>query len=155
VPVTPVTLERPALDEILAHARERHPEECCGAVLARDGRDVVRRFTNVQGRLHQENPGVHVRGAKTAYTPEPRELFRVLQEAEAPGVRLKIIYHSHTRRGAYFSGEDRARAMFDGEPSYPEVAYVVVSDSRRPGEARAFRWDDGARDFVEIELQIG
>jgi adenylyltransferase/sulfurtransferase len=154
VPLTPVTLERPALDEILAHARETHPEECCGAVLARDGRDVVRRLTNVQGRLHRESPRVHVRGAKTAYTPEPRELFRVLQEAEAPDVRLKVIYHSHTRRGAYFSDEDRARAMFDDEPAYPEVAYVVVSDSRSPGEARAFRWDDGARDFVEIGLQI-
>jgi proteasome lid subunit RPN8/RPN11 len=147
-----LTLERAALQDIVAHARATHPEECCGAVLVREGRDVVRRFTNVQGRLHGEDPATHPRDAETAYTPEPRELFRVLREAEAPGVRLKAFYHSHTRVGAYFSGEDRARAMFGDEPAYPEVAYLVVSDSRTPGEARAFRWEESVRDFVEVRL---
>ena len=62
--------------------------------------------------------------------------------------------HSHTRGGAYFSGEDRARALFDDEPAYPDVTYVVVSDARTPGEARAFHWDDPARDFVEVPLEM-
>jgi hypothetical protein len=44
--------------------------------------------------------------------------------------------------------------MFDDEPAYPEVTYVVVSDSRTPGEARAFRWSDAARDFVEVEVRL-
>ena len=67
---------------------------------------------------------------------------------------LKVIYHSHTKNGAYFSGEDRARAMFMDEPAYPDVTYLVVSDARVPGEAKAFRWDDGARDFVEVALEL-
>src|SRR5207302_147298 len=67
---------------------------------------------------------------------------------------VKAFYHSHTRVGAYFSGEDRARAMFGDEPAYPEVAYVVVSDSRTPGEARAFRWSERARDFVEVPIEV-
>ena len=67
---------------------------------------------------------------------------------------MKAFYHSHTRVGAYFSGEDRARAMFGDDPAYPDVAYLVVSDSRTPGEARAFRWDDGARDFVEVRVEV-
>ena len=151
----PLKLERAALDAILAHARATHPEECCGAVLAVDGRDVVRRFTNVQGRLHREDPSANPRGAETAYTPEPKELFSALRDGDAPGSRLKVFYHSHTRVGAYFSGEDRARAMFGDEPSYPEVTYVVVSDSRTAGEARAFRWDEGTRDFVEVPIEVG
>jgi proteasome lid subunit RPN8/RPN11 len=147
-----LSLSRAALEEILAHARASHPEECCGAVLELGGRDLVRRFTNVQGRLHREDPAAHPRDAETAYAPEPKELFAVLREGEAPGARLKVFYHSHTRVGAYFSGEDRARALFDGEPAYPEVTYVVVSDSRTRGEARAFRWDEGANDFVEVPI---
>src|SRR5204862_171803 len=71
-----------------------------------------------------------------------------------PRARVKAFYHSHTRVGAYFSGEDRARAMFGDEPAYPEVTYVVVSDSRTPGEVRAFRWDEGARDFVEVPIEV-
>jgi proteasome lid subunit RPN8/RPN11 len=152
--MAPLTVERAALQDILAHARATHPEECCGAVLSREGRDVVRRFTNVQGRLHREDPTTHPRDAETAYTPEPRELFAVLRETEAPGVSLKAFYHSHTRVGAYFSGEDRARAMFGDEPAYPEVAYLVVSDSRTPGEARAFGWEESVRDFVEVQLDV-
>jgi|SRR5581483_1747604 len=150
----PLTLERAALEDMLAHARAVQPEECCGAVLSIGERDVVRRFTNVQGRLHAEKPEEYARGAETAYTPDPKELFRVLREGDAPGARIKIFYHSHTKVGAYFSGEDRARALFDGEPAYPDVVYVVVSDSRSPGEARAFAWDETTGDFAERELRI-
>jgi proteasome lid subunit RPN8/RPN11 len=114
----------------------------------------VRRFTNIQGRLHAESPTEHPRDARTAYTPEPRELFAALRDADAPGATLKVFYHSHTKVGAYFSGEDRARAMFGDDPAYPEVAYLVVSDSRTPGEARAFCWDDGAHDFVELPVTL-
>ena len=149
-----LTLERAALEEMLAHARTTNPDECCGAVVSSGGRDVVRRFTNIQSRLHAEDPGTHARDARTAYAPEPRELFAVLREADAPGAALKVFYHSHTRVGSYFSGEDRARAMFGDDPAYPDVTYVVVSDSRTPGEARAFRWDEGARDFVEVPIVL-
>jgi proteasome lid subunit RPN8/RPN11 len=149
-----VTIALPALDEILAHARAAHPEECCGAVLVSGGRDVVRRFTNIQGRLHREDPIAHPRDATTAYTPEPAELFAVLQDAEAPGASLKAFYHSHTVRGAYFSGEDRARAMFGEDPAYPDVVYLVVSDARSAGEVRGFRWDEAGRDFVEVAVEV-
>ena len=147
-------LSRAALEEMLAHAGETHPAECCGAVVETGGRDVVRRFTNIQERLHREDPVATPRGAETAYTPEPRELYAVLTESEQPGASLKVFYHSHTRVGAYFSGEDRARAMFGDEPAYPDVVYVVVSDSRTPGEARAFRWDESRRDFVEEPIEV-
>ena len=147
-------LARAALDAIFAHARATHPEECCGAVVVADGRDVVHRFTNIQGRLHAADPQAYPRDAPTAYTPEPKELLAVLRAGERPGARLAVFYHSHTRGGAYFSGEDRARALFDDEPAYPDVTYLVVSDARTPGEARAFRWDDASRDFVEVPLEI-
>jgi proteasome lid subunit RPN8/RPN11 len=152
--MTRLTLARAALEDMLAHARATMPAECCGAVVAVGGRDVVRRFTNIQGRLHEQDPASYLRGAETAYTPEPKELLAVLREGDAPGARLKVFYHSHTKVGAYFSGEDRARALFDGEPAYPDVTYVVVSDSRSPGEARAYHWDEASGDFVEVEIEV-
>ena len=56
--------------------------------------------------------------------------------------------------GSYFSGEDRARALFGDEPAYPDVTYVVVSDARTRGEVRAFRCSDEAHDFVEVAIEV-
>jgi proteasome lid subunit RPN8/RPN11 len=150
----PLILDRASIDAMHAHARAEHPDECCGAIVERGGRDVVHRFTNIQNRLHAEHPDEVPRDAKTAYTPEPKELLAALREGEQSGARLKVFYHSHSVRGSYFSGEDRARAMFGDEPAYPDVTYVVVSDARTPGEARAFHWDDASQDFVEREIEV-
>ena len=147
-------LDRASLDAMHAHARAEHPDECCGAIVERNGRDVVHRFTNIQNRLHAENPVENPRDAKTAYSPEPKELFAALRAGDEPGARLKVFYHSHAVRGSYFSGEDRARAMFGEDPAYPDVVYVVVSDARVPGEARAFHWDDASHDFVEVAIEV-
>lgn len=149
-----LTIDRAALDEMFAHARGALPEECCGAVVTRDGRDHVRRFTNIQNRLHAGNPAENPRDARTAYAPEPKELFAAIREGEAPGARLSIFYHSHAINGSYFSNEDHARAMFGDEPAYPDVSYVVLSDARVEGEVRAFRWDESAKAFVEQPIEV-
>src|SRR5262245_54020741 len=150
----PVRLDRSALDEMLAHARETHPDECCGALVARDGGDRVLRFTNIQNRLHAENPADYPRTAATAYTPEPHELLAAIRAGEEPGARLSVFYHSDAVNGSYFSGEDRARALFGDEPAYPDVTYIVVSDARTRGEARAFRGSDEAHDCVEVAIEV-
>jgi proteasome lid subunit RPN8/RPN11 len=150
----PLKLEQTTIDAMLAHGRAAHPDECCGAVVERDGRDVVHRFTNIQNRLHVEHPLDYPRDAKTAYTPEPKELLAAIRAGEAPGARLKVFYHSHAVRGSYFSGEDRARAMFGDEPAYPDVTYIVVSDAREPGEVRAFHWHEATNDFVEVPIEV-
>jgi proteasome lid subunit RPN8/RPN11 len=149
-----LTLGRATLDALLAHAREAHPEECCGAIVTRDGHDQVLRFTNIQNRLHAASPTDYPRTAERAYTPDPKDQFAAEQAARQPGARLSVFYHSHPVTGAYFSGEDRARAMFGDEPAYPDVTYVVVSDARVPGEVRAFRWSDSAQDFVELAIEV-
>jgi proteasome lid subunit RPN8/RPN11 len=154
--MTVLSLRRAALEEMLRHAREAHPDECCGAVVTREGRDEVWRLRNAQDELHAQDPGRHPRTARTAYALGREDVERVdaatLADAEIGG--LKAIYHSHSKNGAYFSGEDRAQAMFGDEPTYPGIAYLVVSDAREPGEARAFRWSETDRDFVEIPIEL-
>lgn len=150
-----LTLDRSALDALFAHAREAHPDECCGAIVHRDGRDVVHRFANQQNALHERDPEHYPRTAATAYTPRPEDLFAAEQAGRAPGARLLAFYHSHAINGAYFSEEDRRKAIEPwDEPNYPDVVYVVVSDARVVGEACAFRWSEAARDFVEVAIEV-
>ena len=155
--MTPLSLERHALAAMFTHARAEYPNECCGAIIRASGHDQVHRFTNIQDHLHAENPTETTRTATTAYTPEPKELLAALQAGDASGACLTVFYHSHPPhavKGAYFSAEDQARAMFDDEPAYPDVTYVVVSDARIPDEARAFRWDDAAKAFTEVPIEV-
>ena len=153
----PLKIGREQVDAMLAHARETFPEECCGALVRRAGKMEVWRFQNVQNELHRRDPAGNPRTAVTAYAIGIRDVERVdAARAGDPAIgALEAIYHSHTKVGAYFSGEDRARAMFGDEPLYPEIAWVVVSDSRTRNEARAFRWDEDRRDFVEVAVDVG
>lgn len=143
-----------------AHAEEAFPEECCGALFATPDGQVVRRMANIQNALHAADPATHPRDARTAYQMDPRELFEVNRDGDRPGWRIVLFYHSHPSHGAYFSPTDKARALWgdpegDAEPSYPGVAYVVVSVYERAvRDVKAYAWDEAARDFAEIAVQV-
>lgn len=152
----PLRLARASLEEILRHARETDPDECCGAVVTLAGREEVWRLANVQDELHRRDPVAYPRTARTAYALSREDTERIdaatLGKPEAG--ELRVIYHSHAKHGAYFSGEDRARALFGDEPMFPDVAYLVVSDARESGETRAYRWSPSDHDFVEVPIDL-
>lgn len=141
-----------ALAEVFAHAREAYPEECCGFLIgSRDGAiDEVRRCENWQNRLHQRDPERFPRDARTAYNIGPKDI--AFADASFGSERpVRIVYHSHVDAGAYFSAEDRRAALFDGEPVWPQVDYLVVgTQGKRVTEAKLFRWDDRQKEFVQI-----
>jgi proteasome lid subunit RPN8/RPN11 len=112
----------------------------------------VWRFENVQNELHRRDPAGNPRTAVTAYALGRRDLERVDAAcAGDPAIgTLAAIYHSHTKVGAYFSGEDRARAMFVDEPLYPEIAWVVRLRQPRAGRGARVSLDEARRDFVEV-----
>jgi [CysO sulfur-carrier protein]-S-L-cysteine hydrolase len=149
-------LRRETLDTIDRHAIESYPSECCGAVLAADGEESVRRISNIQDRLHREDPTAYPRDARTAYFMDPKELLAVLKEADDEKKALLAFYHSHPEHAAYFSAEDKARAMAWDEPAYPDARYLVVSVTRGAvGERLAVAWDPEQRDFKRIDLVVG
>ena len=88
-----MTLARATLDDILAHARATHPEECCGVVIAKDGREIVRRFVNVQTELHGRDPASYPRDGRAAYTTssgtstKSRRASSQRKARASPGVR--------------------------------------------------------------------
>jgi proteasome lid subunit RPN8/RPN11 len=81
-------------------------------------------------------------------------MFRILRDAHGRG-GTQVIYHNHVDTGAYFSAEDKRMATWDGEPVYPGVGYIVISvHGSEPREANLFTWNEEARDFEGVPVEI-
>ena len=147
-------LNETAFAAIAEHAEKTYPEECCGVVLSRDGRDEVHCLDNIQNTLHAKDPDTFSRDARTAYTLDPKELEAVLQQATRRGLAFKALYHSHPDHDAYFSNEDKACATPFGEPTYPDTAQIVVSVMNGSvGRLAVYAWNPDIEDFVETTLK--
>jgi proteasome lid subunit RPN8/RPN11 len=152
-----LTVSAASLAALQAHARESHPEECCGLIIERDGGEEVVRVTNIQNELHGKDPEQFPRTAATAYAMRYQEVEPLLEAAYRGEVVLRAVYHSHPEHDAYFSEHDRAAAEgWVGDPNYAAAGQIVMSV--RGGEvvnAKAFGWDEGIRSYVEILLISG
>ena len=130
-----LTLDRHLLDDMIAHAREEAPNECCGIIAGKDGRGVkLFRARNAEASPYR-------------YNMDPQDLFRIYRECDENGWEFLAIYHSHTFSEAYPSQTD-VRLAF-----WPESHYVLVSlkDAENPA-VRAFRILDGRVQEVELAL---
>lgn len=123
------------VDELIAHAREDLPNECCGLVAAEDG-TAVKVF-------RAENSAA----SPLRYGLDPRQQYRMMMEIEDKGWSLGAIYHSHTRSAAYPSQTDVNLAF------YPDALYVIVSlqDDQNP-DVKAFRIVDEKIDEAPLEI---
>jgi proteasome lid subunit RPN8/RPN11 len=150
-----VTITQAILDALHAHARDSYPDECCGMIVERAGREEVVRVTNIQNELHAKDPEQFPRTAAIAYTMGP-EAAPILIGAERGELTLRAFYHSHPDHDAYFSAEDRTQAMGGwDEPNYPHAGQIVISVRDRTVRAtKAFVWNEALRDFVEGSLVV-
>ncbi len=142
---TAVPLSSAQLADVVAHALETFPAECCGWLTA----DTVRRCANAQATPGAG--GIEGRGAETAYVIGGADLL-ALNRAFDGATPPTAIYHSHPNGRAYFSATDRGVAMSpwgDG-PAYPAQQLVVGVLEGRAVEWALFAWADGAGDFVEV-----
>jgi [CysO sulfur-carrier protein]-S-L-cysteine hydrolase len=98
------------IDEMVAHAREDLPNECCGMVGGSDGR-----ATRV---IRVENSAA----SPLRFEMEPQGQYNALKEIEDGGGELLAIYHSHTKSAAYPSQTDVNQAV-----NWPDAIYVIVS----------------------------
>jgi len=143
------------LDALRTHACASFPDEACGFVVERDGRLEAVRVTNIQDRRHAEDPVCFPRTAATAYTMGD-EAVPVLVGHDRGALTIRAIYHSHPQHAAYFSAEDKRQATLWDEPSYPDAAQLVFSViDGEVRDAKAFRWDAAAGDFVEVDIAAG
>jgi len=121
-----LTVPRAQIDEMIAHAREMAPDECCGILLGNGG--VVTRSRRV-ANVHDERA--------RRYTMDPLEVINADREAQERGEEFVAFYHSHPGSQAYPSETDIDNAV---ESEWTEPYYVVVSlaEKTRP-VVRAFR----------------
>jgi proteasome lid subunit RPN8/RPN11 len=144
--VAALKIPRQILDEMLAHARELDPFECCG-LLAGKGGSVTRHYRiantvarDVRAVTVFDEANVKQLGdlsattrAEVAYFMDPKEMLAAFKDMRERGLELAVIYHSHTHSPAYPSMTDVGLAY------YPDAAYVIVSleDKAKP-DVRAY-----------------
>ena len=122
-------------DELLAHAREDAPNECCGLIGGQDG--VAR--TVYRARNAEASP--------LRYNLDPQDQFRIMTAMDEAGEDLAALYHSHTKSPAYPSQTDINLA------AYPETLYVIISLLEGEQPVRAFHIEHGQ--VEEVELDVG
>ena len=143
-----MTLELPQslIDEMVAHARDDLPNECCGIIARSAGGELsLYRTTNAEASPWRFN------------IPAP-ELLHLYNAIEGAGGDMLVIYHSHVASEARPSPTDLNIArMHKGAAEWPY--WVLVSLEHEEPSVRAWRIDDGAEpDTVvpaEIELAAG
>lgn len=128
-------IARELVDEIVAHAREEAPNECCGMVAAENGRAVrVYRATNAAA-------------SPLRYEIEPHDQYRIEMAIEDAGMELGAIYHSHTRSDPYPSQTDVNLAF------HPHALYLIVGLAEDEPELRAYRIVDGRVDEAALDVE--
>lgn len=130
-----LTLEQSYVDEMIAHAREDDPNECCGIIAGLDG---------AAAKLYR---ALNAEASPYRYNVDSKDLLRIYRDLDEHGWDVLVIYHSHTHTEAYPSPTDVRLA------AWPDAYYIIVSlqDKSSP-VARAFRINDGQ--VGEEELRI-
>ncbi len=121
-------------EEMVRHAREEAPNECCGLIGGADGAAT----TLYRARNAEASP--------LRYNLDPQDQFRIMREMEERGEDLAAIYHSHTHSPAYPSQTDINLA------TYPDSLYLIVSLADSREQLRGFRITDG--EVKEADLVI-
>ncbi|MCA9846022.1 MAG: M67 family metallopeptidase [Dehalococcoidia bacterium] len=126
------------VDQMIAHAREDAPIECCGLLAAKDG--------VITGLYRARN----VEASPYRFSVDPLETRRIEEAMDASGTELAGFYHSHTGSPAIPSPTDiRQMGTFFGPPY---VHFVIgLADPENP-EVRVWYIEGGDR--VEHEYEI-
>ena len=126
-----MVISRAHLDELVAHAREEAPNECCGYARMTDSR--------VEEVFRAEN----LRRSPYGYEIDPKSLLAANDlDDEGHGV---AIYHSHPRSAAEPSQTDINLAH------YPHWHYLIVSLADEPA-VRAWRIEDGRVEEEDLSV---
>src|SRR5690242_20260980 len=127
-------IARSLYDEVIAHARQDAPNECCGMIASRDGEAV---------RVYK---AVNAAASPLRYEIDGAEQYGIQMAIDDEGLDLGAIYHSHTRTAPYPSQTDINLAF------YPEALYVIVGLAGEEPEVKAYEIRDGS--VADAELAV-
>lgn len=129
------------IDEMIAHAKQDHPDEACGIVAGPEGSDEPQRLIRM----------TNAERSQTFFRFDPAEQLRLVRDLDDRDEEIIVVYHSHTATEAYPSRTDVAYA------SEPQAHYLLVSTAESgsgdgPVSVRSFRIRDQA--VTEEELDV-
>ncbi len=124
------------IDEMVAHAREEAPNECCGLVASSNG-DAQRIYR-----------AANAERSPVKYVVDPRDQIRIQNDIDDHGWELGAIYHSHTRTEPFPSQTDINLAR-----NWPDPLYVIVGVAGDAPDVRAYRIVDGQVTETELEVR--
>jgi [CysO sulfur-carrier protein]-S-L-cysteine hydrolase len=129
-------LTRRAWNEMVGHAYDGLPDEACGLLAGPPGTSKVTAFY----------PCRNAAASSKLYTVEPTDHLRADRDAEAKGLEIVGVMHSHTHTEAYPSPTDLAQAP---DPGWH---YVIVSLRAEAPTLRSYRIVDetSAEELVEV-----
>ena len=105
-----ITLPAHVIDAINAHGRETYPNECCGALIGRDG--IVTETLAL--------PNMTEEGPRRRFLVRPGDYRAAEARAAEVGQDLLGFYHSHPDHPARPS-------QYDLDHAWPFFSYVIVS----------------------------
>jgi [CysO sulfur-carrier protein]-S-L-cysteine hydrolase len=134
-----ITLQKSQLTDIIAHAREADPAECCGLIggSATGLAERIYRLRNVAANNH------------ISYEVAPEELFAAQREMRQRGEQLLAIYHSHPRAIDPTPSETDVRLAY-----YPSATYLIVGLGGTEPVMRAFKISEADRRWERVEYAI-
>jgi [CysO sulfur-carrier protein]-S-L-cysteine hydrolase len=123
------------VDQVVAHARRDHPDECCGVIAAKGG---------VPTRLFEM---VNAERSPTGFVFDSAEWLRVYRDIDDADEEPWVVYHSHTATEAYPSRTDVRWSATAGFPHW-----LLVSTRSDEPEVRSYTIVDG--EVTETELRL-
>ena len=129
--MTSLRIPAAVVSEMLAHAHDESPRECCGLLVGK-GASIDR---SVRAR--------NLDSSATRYLIDPEDHFAAIRSARADGLEVVGAYHSHPSSAAVPSPTDVAEAA-----SGADFVYVIVS--LKDDDVRAYRIEEGA--YVPLAL---
>jgi proteasome lid subunit RPN8/RPN11 len=130
------------LEQIVAHAREEAPNECCGVIAV----EPARAPGSQPGRAVRTHRALNTAASPLRFEIDGREVMGLLDSIEGDGLLLGGIYHSHTRTAPYPSQTDINFAAH-----WPGVEWLIVglADGAAP-EVRSYLIEDGRVEEVKL-----
>lgn len=127
------------MDEMVRHAREAVPHECCG---------VVGGVGNKASTIYMtRNVAAH---PATTYEAAPEDLFAAQRTMRARGENLIAIYHSHPQAAEAVPSVTDIKLAF-----YPRAVYIIIAVKDKMGvDVRGFRLYADAGSWESVSLQV-
>jgi proteasome lid subunit RPN8/RPN11 len=127
-----VKIKQKVMDQIVTHAVEDLPNECCGLLIG--SAELVEDAARARNRKR----------SRTRFEVEPADHFAAVRRARGAGLEIIGAYHSHPQGPSGPSETDRAR-LTDAS-----MVQVIVSLAHGTRTVRAFRLLDG--NLIPLEL---